>query len=77
MKSNLLEVTHISDDGRYRNIIMDLDLIKIHSVAEVSESTNASFYWHLPGAENDGEIFMTKTTDTYASLKERIFGVKE
>lgn len=70
----LVELTHVTDAGIYHEICFDMDVIRIHCVADAPLKKCTIIYWSLPGADEENQ---TRVTDSYEELKEKIWGIKE
>lgn len=71
---NILTVTHKMNDDRLHELSFDLDIVKIHCIAEHPNNESRILHWCIPGIDDENA---TKVADSYESLKERIWGVKE
>ncbi len=76
VKSNLLEVNHVANDGTIRELIFNLDNIKISSIGDVKNNypVMSVIHWYIPG--NPDENF-THTIHSLKELKEKLFGAEE
>ncbi len=74
MKNNLLEVTHITNDGIFHPLLLDLDKIVIHGISELPIEKRCSIFWHVIGVEDENT---THISESYDWLKERIYGIKK
>lgn len=72
--ANILNVNHKTSDGQYHELSFNLDVIQIHSISEHPLSEFRSIYWHVAGIDEEN---CTHVADSYASLKERIWGIKD
>ncbi len=74
MKKNILHVTHITDSGIYHAMCFDMDAIRIYCIADAPLEKCVILHWKHPESDDDS---ITKVSDSYKSLQERIFGIKE
>jgi hypothetical protein len=74
LMANILHVTHINNEKRLCELILDLDVITVYGLASSVRDEYRIIHWTLDREDKDNG---THVTDSMASLKERIWGVKE
>ena len=78
MKKNILDVTHVTNEGIYHDLSLDLDAIKVIGISDwpgtERERAHRTLVYMIPGSRDEN---LTKVTDSYQSLRERIWGITE